>query len=352
MSTIDILRAEKARREESKAKMLLAQEANVEAVRQLKEADNLHSGNLAIERAKLEGAYLERRHYTGDWPIVYSEAETTKYPYYNGPNNTDCNPYFRMTAITAGDIGIDPIDSPPDRDEGGDGTLNGVNRLRAFSASEDVVRVPALSALNTFVAETTLNPDTTNNAPGEPLPDNWPEEEIDPDPVWNGPDTATGKLRPILTAWRDDLVIIRDDIYLDDTASVDFYQDIIDDCNTVLAAVADDAVFVRNTGVEDASTWGQTQPLVGADLTALNNIIAAADTGVVNFTETRDTSLQGISDSAEKLYFGIVKLRLHVVNGSFSKLKGIESSQVASKSIVKDHDEAIQSLTELIAAQL
>ena len=134
MSDIDILRSEKTRREQEKEGMLEAKIAAVEAIKQIKAIDGLHKSNLDLSRDILEGVYLETRFYTGEWPIVYSEADLTKYTYYQGPENIDCNPYYRMkgpVSIESGDKGIEPIPSGPTRVEGADGTINGINRKRS-----------------------------------------------------------------------------------------------------------------------------------------------------------------------------------------------------------------------------
>lgn len=363
MSKLDIINDELARRKESSKSLEEARQPLIDAIEQFNKLDELYRLDEKNSREKLECLYLENRHFTGKWPIVYTSAQTEKEPFFGGATDAECNPYFPITKVQdETSDGITPLEAPPTK-------TGDFQRDRNFSPTEDVARGAALPQLQNF-------PDIS----GEPLPQGWPGPQENgpaycsgetpagsgtdeatcianggtwndpgdpiPDPVWNGPDTAPALLRVPLQAWRDDMILIRDDV-CDDAAEVAYWQGLIDDCDTVLAEIASDAVFVRATGDSDPAAWGQTQPFTGATEAARARLETAADTGVADHVAMRTDFLSKESDTEEQVFFGIIKLRLHQANGSFSKLKAAKKQKITNESLIKDNNEAIESLNLL-----
>lgn len=357
MSKLDIINAEITRRTEANKSFVQAEEDLKATLEQFNKLDEFYRDQEKTSRELLECIYKENRHFTGEWPIVYQFAEVETRPYFREAD-ADCNPYFPLSKVQDGTFdGISPLFAPPTR-------TGAYQRQRSFAATEDVPREPALTALQAF-------PDISN----EPLPAGWPgpqtttsyctgednppqldqvsceadngtwvTEPVD-DPVWNGPDTAPALLRVPLQAWRDDMVAIRDDV-CDDQDEVDYWQDLIDDCDTVLAAIQDDAVFVRATGDPDPAAWGQTQdftPGSNEDL-ARDRLITAADTGVPTHVSARSSKLDTDANNEENAFFELIKLRLHQANGSYSKLQATKGQQDQTASLIADNNSAIAAL--------
>jgi hypothetical protein len=357
MSKLDIINDEIARRE-ADIEGLEASEADLlVAIEEFNKLDEFYREQEQDKREYLEGKYKESRHYTGEQPLVYTFAQTEKVPYFGGATDDLCNPYYPITKVQDKTFdGIAPLYAAP--------TRTGVfQRQQSFAPTEEVAREPALVQLQAF-------PDISN----EPLPPNWPnapativgdqcfygtggdqvtceadggiwglDGDPEPDPVWNGPDTAPALLRVPLQAWRDDMILIRDDVY-NDSLEVAYWQGLIDDCDTVLAAIASDAVFVRATGNTNPAAWGQTQPLTGADEAARARLETAADTGILDHIAIRLVKLQQDQELAEQQFFGLMGLRLHQVNGSFSKLNAAKGQIGQSAKLIAEHREAIAAL--------
>jgi hypothetical protein len=206
-----------------------------------------------------------------------------------------------------------------------------------YSPTEDIARLEALDELQAF-------PDIS----GEPLPSNFPDPEDPPgsDPVWVGSETAPALLRVALETWKLDIQLIQSNICEDGSVNFDFWQDVVDDIDIVLAAITSDAVFVRNTGNSNPATWGQTQDFtIGSpeDL-ARNRLITYADTGVPNYISSRLSELNISSSTEEQIYFGIIGLRLHVVNGSYTKIKSAKDKIRINKSIIDDNIKSIAAI--------
>lgn len=345
-----------------------ADETTAAELAEAKQLDKNLQGDQSTFGGGLEGLYKEKRHYSGKEPLVYTQSQTDVYPFYQGAVDTDGNPYFRPSLVIAGsDKGIKPIFSEPTRT----GPV-GYNRDGDYAPTEDVNRVPVIQPLKDYPVLT-----------GEPLPPNFPNAAgtnggvdqcfyavgVDeptctgnggewvlngdpiPDPTWIGPDTAPGVLRPFVTAWKDDVQIILDDVYLDDLTTESFWQSIIDECNTFLGLLPADAVFVRNDPNPDPATWGQTPTPAGALLTSLNNLILLSETSTPAFVISRDSDLDGRSEVDEQTYFGIINLRLHQVNGSYARVKSLENQAGTNVELIEDHQEALDTLNRLIISK-
>lgn len=357
-----MLNMEITRREEANAALNLAIPDLLAAIEQFNKLDEMYRSDEKIAREALEGIYKENRHFTGKQPLVYTSANTEVYPFFQGPNDADGNPYFPITKVQDKTFdGLSPFPAPP--------TKTGAwQRDANYSPTENVTRVPAGAALQAFPVLT-----------GEPLPGGWPGAPATtpafctggttpgatsgttcvlnggtwtpagntPDPVWNGPDTAPALLRVPLTAWKADIQTIITDLYLNDAAELAYWQLIITNIDIVLAAIVNDAVFVRATGNPDPAAWGQTQPFTGATETARQFLITAATTGVPAHVSTRSSFLVTEATSEEEAFFGIIKLRLHQANGSFAKLRAAKSQIVTNKSLIEDNAAAISSLNLL-----
>ena len=356
MSKLDIINAEIARREQATESFIAAEEALNEVIEQFNKLDEFYREQERDSRDLLECIYKENRHFTGEWPIVYQFAQVELRPYFKD-DDADCNPYFPISKVQDGTFdGLSPLYAPP--------TKTGVyQRQRSFAATEDVTRTPALTALQAF-------PDISN----EPLPPSWPgapgiisgdqcfyavggdqptcegnggiwglDGDLEPDPVWNGPDTAPALLRVPLQAWRDDMVAIRDDV-CDSASEVAYWQGLIDDADIVLAAIVSDAVFVRATGNSNPAAWGQTQAFTGATEAARARLETAADTGVTGHISTRSSELNAQANEEEESFFDIIKLRLHQANGSYSKLEAAKGQQGQTGALVQDNNDAIAAL--------
>lgn len=340
----------------------LAEVNRAAALAEVKQLDANFKADQEVAKVILEGQYNEQRHYTGKEPIVYTQVQTDIHPYFQGALNTDGNPYYRAEDVIAGtDKGLAPIESLPNRA----GPV-GFGRDQSYAPTENVNRVPVIQPLKDY-------PDLT----GEPLPSNFPAAQgfecngednppqitqiaceadngtwdLIPDPVWNGPDTAPGIVRPLVTAWRDDVQIILNDVNLDDIPTETFYQGIIDECNTFLTNLPADAVFVRNDPNVDPTTWGQTPVASGALLTSLNALILLSETTVPAFVSARNSDLNFLAIRGEDAHFGIIKLRLHQTNGSFSKIKVIEGQGDTEDELIADHQAALDSLNRLIISK-
>lgn len=364
MAKLDIINDEITRREDSNTDLVQGLADLEVAIEQFNKLDELYRTDEKTSREDLECLYAENRHFTGKWPIVYSFADVEFYPFYNGETDAQCNPYFPVTKVKDGSFdGLEPFPALPTKT--GDHA-----RDRNFAATEDVPRTPALTELNNF-------PDIT----GEPLPANWPAaqevipaacvgednppqldqvsceadngtwvpEGLVPDPVWVGADTAPALLRVALNAWKTDIQAIIADLCNDTGPEQTFWQDIIDDIDIVLPAIATDAVFVRATGNNDPAAWGQTQDFTASspeDL-ARDRLIISAQTDVPAHVATRTGFLAGEATTEEDVFFGIVKLRLHQANGSFAKLRAAKGQKQTTASIINDNNSAIASLNVL-----
>lgn len=362
MSKEDILNSEITRREEENKALAQAELDLIAAIEQFNKLDELFRSEEQSSRDNLEGMYKENRHFTGEWPIVYSFAETEIRPYF-ASTDIDSNPYYPVTKVQDGSFdGVAPFPAPITR-------TGDYGRQRSFSPTEDVARLVALTELQSFP-----------NISGEPLPANFPAAQASqtipgyctptatpdteaqcsieggvwtpestgpvPDPVWIGPNTAPALLRVALNSWRSDLVIIIAD--LANSSELTFWQAIVDDIDLILPNIATDAVFVRNDPNPDPATWGQTQAFTGSIEVARARLEALADAGVPSHISTRSAKLTQDSELEENIFFGLIELRLHQASGSYSKLEIAKSQQGQSCQFIEDNKKAINNLNIMI----
>jgi len=334
------LKIEIEKRRANTEALVKAEEALLVAVDEYTELDNGFKGELGSSRTDLEDIYKELRHYSGNWPIVYTDIQIDKYPYYNGETDDKCNPYFRMTAVQAGDPGIEPIDAPTTR------TTPAVYNRERVHDKEDIFRGAALTALNAYPDNTNETLTTTfecvgglggETTEGECTTNGGIWTEIDP--VWAPEETAVGLLKAALNPWKSDIEVIIADVY-SSTSTVDFWQDILDEINNCLGLLPIEPTYPN-----------QTPAPIGALLTSIDSLKTYADTSTTTFVSSRKSDLETVSLSKEQLFFGIIKLRLHFVNGSYSKLKAASGQQSTNESLIRDNKEAIITLTNIIISQ-
>ena len=337
MSKLDIINTEIKRRESSNIDLIKGKTELAAAVEQFNKLDEMYRTDEKDSRELLECLYKENRRYTGKWPIVYSFALTEFYPFYNGETDAQCNPYFPITKVKDGSFdGLEPFPSPATKtgDHGRD---------RNYSPTEDGPRGTGITVLVAF-------PDTsdetgTGTCVGETPPGSGTTESlcISNGGTWTPPfylpgDTATEKLRAALDPWRADIVSIMADL-CNDTSGDEavFWQDILDNIDTVLAAVQVDVTYPTQT---QDFTPGSPEDIARDYLLAENP----------NFTthiNNRSAFLIGEAGAEEELFFGIIKLRLHQANGSYAKLKAAKGQQDNTNSIIADNNAAIKSLNVL-----
>jgi len=257
MSKLDIINEEITRREQAIVNFEKAEVDLVAAIEQFNKLDEFYRDQEKGSRDILEYTYKENRHFTGEWPIVYSFADVEQRPYFKA-TDAECNPYFPITKVQDGTFdGISPLEALPSR-------TGAHQRQRTHATTEDVPRVPALTALQAFPKYD--GPAGTPET-GEWLPSNWPAaptitpgfctptatpdtqiqcnidggvwtpEQTAQDPVWVAAETATALLRVKLDAWRADIIIIMADIH-NTPSEVAYWQGIVDDI---------DISFSRNT---------------------------------------------------------------------------------------------------------
>ena len=364
MSKLNIIEDEITRRKQSIENFKKAEVDLIAAIEQFSKLDEFYREQEQNSRDALECNYKESRHFTGEWPIVYQFTDVEKRPYFKDTDE-NCNAYFPITKVQDGTFdGLAPLEAPP--------TKTGAHqRQRSFSATEDIPRLPALAALQAF--PNYQLPDS--NGVGEWFPANWPNAQattpgfctpdngetteaacltnggvwtppsLVPDPIWVPAETATAILRTALDTWRIDVVAIRDDV-CNSPSEVAYWQNIIDDIDTVLAAVQIDPVFIRATGNNDPLAWGRTPdftPGSPEDL-ARNRLITASDTGIPSHVATRKAKLSTDAATEEKIFFGLIKLRLHQANGSYSKLEAAKAQRGQTSGFIQDNLDAIASL--------
>lgn len=365
MSKLDIINTEIERREQSIVNFEKAEVDLIAAIEQFNELDEFYRDQEKDSRDILEYTYKENRHFTGEWPIVYSFTEVEKRPYFKA-TDAECNPYYPITKVQDGSFdGVSPFEALTSR-------TGAYQRQRTHSETEDVPRIPALAALQAFPKYDGPigDPET-----GEWLPSNWPAAPASipgfctptatpdteaqcsieggtwtppssvVDPVWVAAETATALLRTSLDAWRADLITIIADIN-NSPSEVAYWQGIVDDIDIVLPAIQVDPIFIRATGNSDPLAWGRTPDFTGgsAEDLARNRLITAADTGIPTHVAARKAKLDSDAATEEQIFFGLIKLRLHQANGSYSKLVTAKSQQNQTAQLIEDSQSAIASL--------
>lgn len=290
---------------------------------------------LDTSRVKLEGIYLESRHYSASWPIVYSNTLVNKYPFYSDDKDENCNPYFRASAVKAGNQGIEPIDAPITRN-----SPAVYNRVRSYG-NESVQRSAALSALNAYPDHSNepLIPFTCVGASGSFQMECELNGGVWTPTVWVPELTAVGLLKSALNPWKDNITTIISNIY-NSAPTVNFWQQIKDEITNCISLLPPEPTYPN-----------QTPNPSGALLTSINLLKGYAGASTNSFVSTRLNELNGFSTSEESKFFGIIKLRLHFANGSFTKLKLSSNQKGMNASLIKDHKEAIISLTNIIISQ-
>jgi len=338
MSKLDIINDEIERRKNSNTDLTTGQADLKAAVEQFNKLDEFYRTDEKASRQLLECLYLENRHFTGKWPIVYSSAQTEYYPFYNGETDAGCNPYFPITKVKDGTFdGLEPFPAAPTK-------TGAYQRDRNYGATiEPTLRATALSVLAAF-------PDTssetgTGSCVGETPPGSGTDQVtceanggVWTPPFYGAGDTATEKLRAALDPWRAEIVLVMADL-CNDTGGTEaaFWQDILDNLDDVLAAIQTDVTYPSQT--QDFTNGS------GAD-TARDYLLAQSSAFTTHIND-RSAFLTGESGTEEDVFFGIVKLRLHQANGSFAKLKAAKGQQKTTKSLIDDNNAAIKSLNVL-----
>lgn len=361
MSKKETLQQEVARRQDALQTMREATAELQTAKQQFFQLDQENAATQQESRQSLESVYKESRHYTGKQPRVYTEAEVTTYPFFQGQADDAGNPFFKLSAIKAGDLGLTPLNIPP-TDTNGRWT-----REKTYTPTEDVPRTPALTALQAY-------PDHS----GEPLPNNFPGAQDStpaycdgasgsnqtqcetnggtwipsspiPDPVWVPSETAPEVLKSKLIPWKRKLEQLVADTYLNDSATVNLYQQIINEIDNCISLLPAPAVFVRNTGNPNPVTWGQTPDASGLLLTSINILIQYAQTDMPNFiNNTRKPFLQQEATKFESQFYTFASMRLHQANGSFSKYRAALNQENVNADLIKDHERVIAELLSII----
>lgn len=342
MSMSDILDTEIERRRNANVDLIMSMD-NIEAtIEQFNKLDEVHRDNEKKTRERLEGAYKESKHYTGKIPSVYSFSATEKYPFFGGQTDDLCNPYFPITQVQAKVFdGVGPLYVAP--------TKTGVwQRDANYSPIENTIRNPAIAGIQAFPdisgeigvsssgscsGETPSGSGTTEalcNANGGTWTPSTPE--------YLPGSTATEKLRAVLNPWKTVIQNIINDLY-DNPGSTElsYWQNIQNKVNDIDAAIQVDVVYPNNT--QDFA------PASAADI-ARDYFVANA-VSINQHILNRAAFLAKETEKDEQLFFGIIKLRLHQANGSFSKLQAAKSQKTINKSIIEDNEAAIRSLNLL-----
>jgi len=308
------------------------------AVQQYTSLDAGFQSEIDSSRLKLESLYMEYRHYSVNWPVVYANSLINKYPYYSGETDNLCNPYFKMSEVKLGNPGIEPIVAPITRTQ-----PTNYARFRTYE-KEDVSRSAALIALMNY-------PDHTNEslllvgscigAIGSTQAQciaNGGTWQLLP-PVWVPELTAVGLLKSALNSWKTKLTDLVSNVY-DSSSTVTFWQNILDELNLCLTLLPPEPSYPNQTPIP-----------TGNLLISINKLKAYAGISTSDFVSQRLSELQQTSTKEETKWFGLIKLRLHMINGSFSKLKAISNQKDSSASLIKDNKDAIATLTNIIISQ-
>lgn len=304
---------------------------------QINDLDETYKEEQQRIKNELECVYLETRHYTSSWPIVYEFSQTDKYPYFNGDTDDVCNPYFRISTVLAGtDDGIAPQFSGPTRTGS---TL--VNRTRGYAFNEPSLRSTALSALKAY--PDISQEDTSDGTCSDPTYTTQETCELNGG-TWSctydpAAKTAPELLEDALIPWRDEVTPLKADICQDELDAVGadaLLQSVLDKITTILTELPP-----RPTCPD------HTPPPTGTLETAINTLISLIEVDMVNDIDTRETGLAEIATALEDEFFGIIGLRLHQINGSHSKVRRIKDQVKTSKNLIEDHTKAIASINVL-----
>jgi hypothetical protein len=334
VSIPDILNQEMVRRQAASDTLQKSIPDLVQAEQQFNVLDQVHRSNEKATRDALNGIYGEHKFFTGKVPRVFSFTETEKYPFYGGMTDNDCNPYFPITKVQNKTFnGINPLYISPTA-----GTGTWARDVSYAGTLEPPLRSTAIPAIQVFPdisgevgAGACSNPAFTTQITctggGGTWTTNYPAGA-----------TATYKLRTAVTPWRDKVQEMLPSIHNQpDNSMYTFWQDILTKLNTILAAVQTDVVHPNITqDFTPGSPADLARDYIVANVSNINTQIA-----------NRISYLAAEAPKQEQIFFGVIKLRLHQANGSFSKLKTIKSQVEMNKSLIKDNTDAIASLNLL-----
>jgi len=357
MSNNDTYRDERARRKKSIDDLINGNIDIVAAIEQFNKLDETYKTEEQGLRERLECIYKETRHHTANWPIVYSAAQTGKYPLFNGNTDDDCNPYYRISEVMAGNNdGIAPQFAEITRTGGPT-----INRHRTYeveapfrsTARTALVAYPDRSSegLGNGTGGSCSNPQYTDEASciAAPSGETWTPGYVN---------TAPELLEAALTPWRAKLVQLKTDLCGADTAIDQELQDIIGAVDLVLSELPPPPIYPNET-LDPAHcsnpffTDQASCELAGAtwDSTlrdAIDQVISYIDNEMVNTFDQRATDLTAEAETVEKKMFAIIGLRLHQINGSYAKIKQVKDQYQTNLGLIEDHKQSISNLNILI----
>lgn len=306
------------------------------ALEQFNDLDETYKSEQKIFEDRLNCIYLETRHYNGNWPIVYNFVKSDKHPYFNGDSDDDCNPYYRISRVIAGlDEGLSPYNSEPTRTGGPN-----VNRYRAY-ANENTLRSTALSVLQAYPNTIYEGGGVTGGSCSDPQYTTQSVCLLE-DEIWTPAyesNTAVDLLLNALNPWKTALTQLKADLCgseLDKTVADALIQDIIDQINVVISELPPAPVYPNITPSATVALQN-----------AINATIAYIQTDMPADIDSRKTSLNSKSELLEKKFYGIIGLRLHQINGSYSKVQSLKDQRKTNLGLIKDHKKSITDINIL-----
>jgi hypothetical protein len=337
MSQLDLINMEITRRTAASVSLNKSMPDILASIQQFTQLDEMYKASEETARVALNGIYKESRHYTGKQPIVYTAVQTGLYPYFKGMLDTDCNPYFPITQVQSGaSDGLAPLYAGPTK-------TGAYQRDANFSPVESPFRTTAL-ALGVF-PDISGEIGSTPHCTGETPSGSGTDEALclSHGGTWvlasyTIGTTATEKLRAALNPWKADIAIIMADLYNNPgSTELVFWQNITNKIDTILAAIQVDVIYPLHTQDFVANS--------AADLA--RDYLLANTTSINTHIVDRTTFLATQASTQEQIFFGVVKLRLHAANGSFSKLRAAQQQVTATQSLIADNTAAISSLNLL-----
>lgn len=357
MSIEDIYKSEVERRRQAIVNLKLSLIDTNAALEQFNDLDETYKTTQKEFEDKLNCIYKETRHYTGEWPLVYNFSKSDRYPYFAGATDDDCNPYYRISLVEAGqDEGISPLDSPPNRTGGA-----AINRYRAY-ANETPLRSAALTALQAYPDRTFEGAGASGGSCSDPLYTNQTSCLLAME-TWTQDyesNTAVDLLLNALNPWKAEIADLKTDLCnseLDSSTAATLLQDILDEIAIIEAELppaptypnltpnsgtcsnplyTDEATCTLNGGIWD-------QPLQDAiDATA-----AYIQTDMPTDIDSRKAPLASKASTNEKKFFGIIGLRLHQINGSYSKIQQLKDQKRTNEGLVADHIKSVANINVL-----
>lgn len=339
MSKLDMINMEISRRQAASTSLNKAIPELNAAVEQFSQLDQMYRSDEKTARLALEGIYKESRHYNGKQPLIYTSTQTEFYPFFQGPADTQCNPYFPITKVQDKTFdGLSPLYASP--------TKTGTYQRDAnFSPTESGFRNTALAALQVYPDISGETGSPTAYCTGETPPGSGTNQTIC---ITNGGTwhlagygagtTATEKLRIALSPWKANIQVIIADLY-NNTGSTElaYWQDIATKVDTIWAAIQTDVTYPTHT----IDFTPGSAPDLARDYLVAN--ISSINTHITN----RAAFLVKEANTEEQVFFGVIKLRLHQANGSFAKLKAAKQQITTNQSLIVDNTAAISSLNLL-----